>query len=162
LLSHFDHEGVVAVGCMDKSIEDGKTVLRGRGIGQWKKGFLIHTAGSIEGKLTLWASGGSSAFRRSYWKKLGGLYSIYNPFYWEDIDLCYRAWKSGYTIMFEPKSIVVHEHEEGAIRSQNSASKIKIIAYRNQFIFVWLNITDRNYLQNHIGMLPYLVLRSIL
>src|SRR5581483_7091685 len=46
LLSHFDHEGVVAVGCMDKSIEDCKTVLRGRGIGQWKKGFLIHTAGS--------------------------------------------------------------------------------------------------------------------
>ena len=39
LMEHFNDESVFAVGCMDKSIENGKTVLRGRGIGKWKKGF---------------------------------------------------------------------------------------------------------------------------
>ena len=40
LLSHFKDENIFAAGCMDKSIENGKVTLRGRGIGFWKRGFL--------------------------------------------------------------------------------------------------------------------------
>ena len=32
-------------------------------------------------------------------------------FYWENIDLCYRATKRGYQILWEPESNVVHKHE---------------------------------------------------
>ena len=142
LMEHFNDESVFAVGCMDKSIENGKTVLRGRGIGKWKKGFLVHKRGEINKTNTLWVGGGSGAFRKLIWDKLGGLNQIYNPFYWEDIDLSYRALKSGYKVLFEPKSIVYHEHEKGAIRKKFSPFKIKTIAYRNQFIFVWENATD--------------------
>src|ERR1700722_10029768 len=38
LLSHFSDDKVFAVGCEDESIEDGQTVLRGRGVGYWQKG----------------------------------------------------------------------------------------------------------------------------
>src|SRR5581483_467633 len=48
LLPHFENENVFAVGCLDKSIEKGKIVLRGRGIGRWEKGFLMHSAGSVD------------------------------------------------------------------------------------------------------------------
>jgi GT2 family glycosyltransferase len=155
LIAHFENEKVFAVGCMDKSIEGGKTVLRGRGVGKWQRGFLMHSKGRIDKTNSLWASGGSSAFRMSIWNELRGFDIIYNPFYWEDIDLSYRALKSGYDVMFEPKSIVMHEHDKGAIRSKFKTKDIQKIAYRNQFLFVWKNITDKSLRFSHYFWLPY-------
>jgi len=146
---------------MDESIENGKIVLRGRGIGKWSKGFMQHSSGSLNSKNTLWASGGSSAFNKKIWDKLGGFNELYNPFYWEDIDLSYRARKAGYDIVFEKKSIVIHEHAKRAIKTQNHESKIKKTAYRNQFFFVWLNITDRNLIISHVYWLPYHLITAI-
>lgn len=154
LLAPFADEKMFAVGCMDESIEREGTVLRGRGIGRWQRGFLIHSAGSVDKTNTLWVSGGSSAFRRSIWDKLKGLDVLYNPFYWEDIDLSYRALKSGYKTAFASKSIVVHEHEKGAIKKFKK-DQVQTVAYRNQFIFVWKNITDKRYLFSHLIWLPY-------
>lgn len=161
LLPHFKDSLVFGVGCLDKSIENGKIVLRGRGIGKWQRGFLVHSKGEIDRKDTLWVSGGSSAFRKSIWRKLGGFNEIYNPFYYEDIDLSYRALKSGYKILFEAKSIVVHKHEEGAIKKEYLNSYIKTIAYRNQFIFVWENATDLYLQLLHIFFLPYHFLKAL-
>ncbi|MBI5123516.1 glycosyltransferase family 2 protein [Candidatus Roizmanbacteria bacterium] len=161
LLSHFSDPKIFAVGCMDESREGDKTVLRGRGIGRWNKGFLMHKKGSVDKENTLWVSGGSGAFRMSIWNKLRGLDNLYNPFYWEDIDLSYRALKSGYKIYFESKSIVVHEHEKGAIISKFKPMHIQKIAYRNQFIFVWKNITDWQLVFSHIFWLPYHLLNAL-
>lgn len=161
LIEHFKYKEVFAVGCLDKSIEHGKPILRGRGVGRWERGFLVHRRGEIDKKNTLWASGGSSAFKKSIWEKIGGLDPLYNPFYWEDIDLSYRAIKAGYSVQFEPKSVVTHLHEEGVIKTQFNSSKIKTIAYRNQLWFVWLNITDWDLLLKHVLWLPYHLLRSL-
>lgn len=155
LLSHFAIEKVFAVGFMDKSIEEGKTVLRGRGIGIWKRGFLIHSRGEVDKNNTLWVSCGSGAFRKSIWDKLGGLDELYNPFYWEDIDISYRALKSGYKVLFEPRSVVIHEHEKGVIKSSFTKFRVKTISYRNQLIFVWKNITDLSMQFEHLFWLPY-------
>ncbi|HSX40944.1 MAG TPA: glycosyltransferase family 2 protein, partial [Candidatus Saccharimonadales bacterium] len=161
LLSHFSDENVFAVACMDKSVEEGGIVLRGRGVGKWERGFLHHAAGSLDKKNTLWASGGSSAFRKSMWDKLGGLNKLYNPFYWEDIDLSYRAQKAGYKIIFEKRAAVVHEHEKGAIKKKYSPSDVKKIAYRNQFFFIWTNVTDAPLVISHIVWLPYHLLTAV-
>jgi len=162
LLTHFKDSNVFAVGCMDKSIENGKTIFRGRGVGRWKRGFFIHSRGEVDKKNTLWVNGGSGAFRKSVWEKFGGLDETYNPFYWEDIDLSYRALKSGYEIVFEPKSVVMHEHEKGAIKNTYSNFEIKTIAYRNQFIFVWKNITDPSMRLSHLFWLPYHIFSALL
>ncbi len=162
LVRHFDDPKVFAVGCMDKSVESGKIVLRGRGVGRWEKGFLVHSRGEVDKTSTLWVSGGSGAFRKSIWEKLGGFDELYNPFYWEDIDLSYRALKSGYKILFEPKSIVMHEHEKGAIKSKYNISQVKRIAYRNQFIFVWKNVTDINLQFSHVFWLLYYFIKAFI
>jgi len=161
LVIHFQDKEVFAVGCMDESIEEGKVVPRGRGVGKWRRGLLVHSAGDLDKTDTLWAGGGSSAFRKSYWTELGGMDSLYNPFYWEDIDLSYRALKSGYKIFFEKDSVVRHEHEKGIIKSSYSKSEIKKIAYRNQFIFVWKN-SDKTTLITHILWMPYYLIKAIL
>lgn len=154
LLKHFDDPKVFAVGCMDKSIEEDKVVLRGRGIARWEKGMYVHWRGEVDQIDTAWVSGGSGAFRKSIWEELGGMDPIFNPFYWEDIDLSYRAVKAGYKILFEPKSVVIHEHEQGAIKDQYSPFQVKIIAYRNQFIFIWKNLSDARIWFEHIMWTP--------
>ena len=150
------------IGFIDKSVEDGKTILRGRGLAKWKKGFLVHRRGEVDKTDTFWISGGSSIIRRELFEKLSGFDSLYDPFYWEDIDLSYRARKSGYKIKFEPKSVVIHKHYEGSIKKYFSNFQINTIAYRNQFIFVWKNITDFRFVASHLIWLPYHLLTSIL
>ena len=162
LLKHFADQDVFAVGCIDESLEGDRIVLRGRGIGKWQRGFLVHRAGALDRGNTLWVSGGSGAFRKSIWEKLGGFEELYNPFYWEDIDLSYRALKSGYKIIFEKNSVVRHEHEKGTIKSHFTSSRVKKISYRNQIIFVWLNITEIKYLIYHIFWLPYHLVSTLL
>lgn len=160
LPQNFSDPMVFAVGCLDKSLENGKKIFRGRGIGKWEKGFLVHRRGEVNKTNTLWASGGSSAFRRSIWNKLGGFDELYNPFYWEDIDLSYRALKSGYKVLFDSKSIVYHEHKKGSIKKNYSDFDIKTISFRNQFIFAWKNGTDLSLQFNQFLFLPYHLIKA--
>ena len=162
LLKHFSNIKVFAAGALDRSIENHGVILRGRGLGEWRRGFLVHRRGEVDKSNTLWVSGGSGAFRKTIWEKLGGFNELYAPFYWEDIDLSYRALKSGYKILFEPKSVVVHEHEKGTIRNKYSESRIKTVAYRNQFIFAWGNMTDLSLKILHILWLPVHLARALI
>lgn len=143
-----------SVGCLDISHEGKKLVKRGSGYAKWKRGMVQHGEGNISYEKTFWTSGGSSFFRREIYMKLNGMDEIYNPFYWEDIDLSYRAQKSGYKVIFDRNSKVHHLHEEGAIRTNFKKKRITTIAYRNQFIFIWKNITDINLFLSHIFFLP--------
>ncbi len=161
LINHFNDPKVFAVGCLQKGTLRKGISVQGRGIGKFSKGFLMHSPGKIDKKNTLWVFGGAGMYRKSIWEELGGMEEIYSPFYWEDIDLSYRALKAGYKLIFEPKSAVEHQ-QETTIKSQYSQSKIKTIAYRNQIFFVWLNITDRKLIFQHILYLPYHFIKSLL
>lgn len=154
LLAHFQDPKVFAVGCLEKSHEKDGIVLRGRGLSKWEKGFFVHSKGDVDKTDTAWVCGGSGAFRRSIWDKLGGMDELYAPFYWEDIDLSYRALKAGYSLVFEPKSIIHHWHEQGAIKSSYTAEDVKKIVIRNQFIFHWKNISDKKIMMAHLFWLP--------
>lgn len=115
----------------------------------WKEGFLQHSrAENMYYGKTGWAEGGSCIVDRQKYKELGGLDELFNPFYWEDIDLSYRAWKKGYTIVFDPH-IVVEHHHESTIGTYFSSRRIKTIAYRNQLMCIWKNITDETLLAKH-------------
>ena len=155
----FHNESLFGVGFMDKSIEHDHVVYRGRGIGWWERGMFIHRRGAVDQPDTSWISGGSCAIRRSMFLELKGFNEIYNPFYWEDIDLSYRALRAGYSLWFESGSVVVHEHEEGSIQTKYSSRDITRIAYRNQFMFIWRNATFMQFLK-HLMWLPYHAMRA--
>lgn len=161
VLPHFKDPKVFGVGMLDKSIEDSKIVRRGRGLAEWRRGFYVHKRGEVNRTDTAWVAGGSGAFRKSIWENLGGFDEIYNPFYWEDIDLSFRAKKDGYKILFEPRSAVFHEHEKGVIKRQFPKWKIRSISYRNQFLFVWKNANLDQFF-SHLLWLPYHLAKSIL
>lgn len=161
ILRHFDDPSVFGVGSLEKSKEGANTVLRGRGEAKWDRGFFIHKRGEVNASTTAWVAGGSSAFRKSFWDDFGGMDTMFNPFYWEDIDISYRALKSGYTLVFESKSIVVHEHATGAIKQEYSPFQVKIIAYRNQFLFIWKNVSNEKILVDHALWTPIRVVQAL-
>lgn len=152
VLPKFSNEKLFAVGLHD--IDDAG-VSRGRGVGKFIRGFLMHRPGEIKSDISLWASCGSGVFSRKIWNEIGGLDTIYNPAYGEDVDLGYRTWKMGYEILFEKDAVVEHHHEEGSLRKRYSSFFRKAITFRNQNIFVLKNITDRKYLLSYLLFLPY-------
>lgn len=133
--------------------KDGTTV--GKNNIYWEKGFFQHKkASDLKLGINGWAEGGSCMINKKLYKEIGGFDPIYAPFYWEDIDLSYCAWKAGYQIFFDPE-IVVQHHHESTIGKYFSQEFIKSIAYRNQFIFIWKNIEDGSLLLSHVIRLLY-------
>ncbi len=153
LLTHFAENSVFAVGCKEIATSEGNKEY-GRAEGWFERGFFVHKrADNQNGSDTAWVAGGSGAFRKSMWDELEGFDTDYKPAYWEDIDLSYRAQQKGWKTLFEPQSIVFHNHE-----STNSSvfgkKQMEIMAYKNQILFMWKNASSSQ-LISHFAWLPY-------
>jgi GT2 family glycosyltransferase len=107
---------------------------------------------------SLFAAGGSAAIRKEMFLQLGGFLSIYRPFYYEDRDLCTRAWKFGWKTYFEPESRVVHDHSS-TINRFFSLKQTKIIRRRNRLFYLWLHLSTRKLICSHI---PWIFVRLLL
>lgn len=155
LVGVFKDKKVFAAACLEKSTVNGKEQISGRALGRFERGFLVHRRAEDQDKNnTLWAFAGSSAYRRNIWLKLGGMDTLFKPAYAEDLDISYRALKSGYKVVFVPTSKVYHNHETTNL-SVLGKKNMEIAAYKNQIVFVWKNITDLNLLLTHLFWMPY-------
>ena len=107
-----------------------------------------------------YACGGCSAYDRNKFMKLGGFDDIYHPFYYEDVDLSYQAWKRGWIVLYEPNSIVHHRSHATSLVVATQ-SYIKRIEVRNRFILTWKNISDPVFVVTHITWILCLFIKSI-
>jgi GT2 family glycosyltransferase len=140
----FDDEKVFAVSLHEKGYAWAKACF--------KEGFIAHEPGPVSKTphISFWASGGSAVFRRDYWIKLGGMdEKVFSPFYWEDLDLSYRAMKRGMRVLWDPDAHVVHKHESTI--SQLSKAFTQRIRERNELFFIWKNITSNTLFRKHIS-----------
>lgn len=106
----------------------------------------------------LYATACSAAYRRSTYLDLGGFDSLYPPLYWDDTDLCYRARKRGYKVLYEPKSKI--EHWYGGSTPPEKQRRMETRKWENYFLFVWKNLTDSRLFIRHIGYLPFVLLKA--
>ncbi len=162
LLQGFEQPDVFAVTSQIFNYESGKTRLEtGKTFGMMMFGCMHvgHTPPAPVDDVrryvpAFYAHGGSSAYDRQKFLELGGFSEIYNPAYVEDADLSYRAWKSGYRVLFCPASRVVHKH-----RSTNATemgnSRIDYLIARNLFVLFWKNVTSLGLFFSHLLKLPF-------
>ena len=142
-LKHFEDDKVFGVSLHEEGY--------GYAAGKFENGFIIHKSlrASKDSKETFWVSGGSGIFRRSIWMKLGGFNEKLFKFYWEDIDLSYRALKRDYVLLWEPEAKVFHRHETTTSKTF-SKKKLRRMQEVNQLVFIWKNLTSLNLFRKHI------------
>lgn len=95
-----------------------------------------------------YGGGGSCAMDRRKFLELGGFDPLLAPFYLEDTDLGYLAWKRGWKVLYQPSSIVHHEHR-GTIGKRFTPEYIQSVLQKNFLLFTWKNIHSWRRLGEH-------------
>jgi len=127
-----------------------------------KQGFIDLTfEDSPELCPTLFLQGGACAIRRELFLQLGLFSPIYHPGYWEDYDLSYRAAKSGYRLLYQPKALAYHLGK-GSLSRVLGEEGINSLVSRNRFLFTWLNLSDRGFLFKHFLLLPFHLFKEMI
>jgi len=134
VLPFFEDEKVFSVSFNEGKYGPGKLI--------WKEGFLEIIPTDIPSKTseTDWPSGGSTIFKKRFWKNLQGMDNLFLPFYFEDIDLGIRARKQSFKCLWEPRAKVIHEHEETINTKNFKRSYLESIKQRNHLLLTWKNI----------------------
>jgi len=121
--------------------------------GWWSNGFLrlrhVEDSAINEPFPCFYPGGGSSAIDRRKFLELGGFDHLLRPFYLEDTDLGYMAWKRGWKVYYQPASKVWHEHR-GTIGKKFSQSYIDGVLYKNLILFCWKNIHSYPAILSHL------------
>jgi GT2 family glycosyltransferase len=153
LLDGFADENTFAVSC--QIFFSDPTKLReetGLTEGWWQQGSLRvrhRTEESVRDPYPcFYGGGGSCAFDRRKFLELGGFDKLLAPFYLEDTDLGYMAWKRGWKVLYQPLSVVYHEHR-GTIGKRFTNTYIQSILKKNFALFVWKNIHEWPKLWSH-------------
>jgi O-antigen biosynthesis protein len=153
LLAGFTDENVFAVSCQI-FLSDPSKRREETGLTQswWQDGTLkvSHKEDdSITGLFPCaYGGGGSCAFDRRKFLELGGFDELLAPFYLEDTDLGFLAWKRGWKVLYQPASKVWHEHR-GTIGKKFSYDHIQGVLKKNFLLFSWKNIHEWRKLGPH-------------
>jgi len=108
-----------------------------------------------------WAGGGSCAVGRRKFLAIGGFDPLYHPFYVEDTDVSYQAWKRGWKCLLAPGSHVVHKHRATS-KTKFGNRFVDNTIRRNQYLFIWKNVTDLSMMLDHLVNLPRIHARSMI
>ncbi|MBA3974591.1 MAG: glycosyl transferase [Candidatus Solibacter sp.] len=154
LLDAFTDEKVFAVSSQIFFSDPGKK-REETGLTQawWSSGFLrvrhVEDDQINEPFPCFYPGGGSSAIDRRKFLSLGGFDHLLRPFYLEDTDIGYMAWKRGWKVYYQPASKVWHEHR-GTIGKKFSQSYIDGVLYKNLILFCWKNIHSFSGICSHL------------
>lgn len=153
LLAGFTDERVFAVSCQIQFTDPARRREEsGLTQGWWEEGSL-RVRHRIDDQIQdlypcFYGGGGSCAFDRRKFLELGGFDPLFEPFYLEDTDLGFEAWKRGWKVLYQPDSVVHHQHR-GTIGRQFTEAQIQAVLKKNFILFAWKNIYEWRRLAQH-------------
>jgi len=140
---------------------DKKIFLYGNRGGYFKFGhFWLYEKEENDLSQTLFACGGAFMCDKKKYLELGGFNNIFHPLYYEEIDISYRALKRGWKVIYEPRSKVYHR-VQSTITKQHKKKMIGYISGRNNYLFVWKNITDKDLILSSLIFTPLFLIRDL-
>lgn len=131
-----------------KESETGKTVVqRQNGVLLWEH-LPVTPKDALSAYCPVsWLHRGAFALDRHKYHWMRGLDDLYDPLYFEDADLCFRAWKIGWKCLLAVNSRVMHQHRlETPAAGKNF---LRLVTRRNAYIFYWKNMTEFRWLAQH-------------
>lgn len=164
LVENFIDASVFAAHCRVFDLESGREVGTGK-LGSFARGFIrVHrsyvcsdkrsTANDSDRLDSMFAGGGSAMFDRRKFLEIGGFDPLLAPIYWEDVDISYRAWKRGLSVVYEPGS-VVHHRVSSTMRKVNQR-RVRRMQQRHRLIYHWVNLHDGKLFLSHLAWLGLL------
>ncbi len=93
--------------------------------------------------------GGACLLRKELFAGLGGFDPAFEPFYLEDLDLGWRAWKKGFSCWYVGASVVEHHHR-GTIGKLIPEQVVLTAIERNRLLFTWKHLDEPELLREHV------------
>ena len=90
-------------------------------------------------KKTFYGTGAALLVDADKFNEIGGFEDIYNPAYWEDVDLCLNAWRRGWPSYYTSKTIAWHK--VSATSNKQGSSFKERLSLKNYFIFYLINVS---------------------
>jgi GT2 family glycosyltransferase len=169
LAENFSDPSVFAAHCRVIDVKNGEECGTGK-LGSFARGFIrVHrsyvpssAAAQVKKYMpplhSMFASGGSAMFDREKFLELGGFDPLLAPFYWEDVELSYRAWKRGYQVVYEPRALA--RHQISSTIGQIEPSRVRRIQQRNRLVYHWIHLHDRRLFASHLIWVAVLVVTA--
>ncbi len=148
LIPYFDNEdtfGVMGriIGWDDDSIQDGGKYPTFHAAKIKTSGNYIPLQSKAEDRLySMYLSGANAFVSREKMIKLGGFDELFAPFYIEDVELSFRAWRLGWKCYYEHNSICRHKTST-TIKSKSNKTFVKKIYYRNKMFLHAIHLNER-------------------
>ena len=162
LLAHFADPAVFAVGAGIRDWDDSADTVGPRCARI--RHYWFYKWWSVDRQqaaFTLEACGGAAAYRRSMFIELDGFDPLYRPGYYEDLDLSYRAWARGWTVIYEPASRVYHRIS-ASMRARHGQIEQDRLFYRNHLLFTAKNVGGAAFLLGFLLLLPLRAVRPLM
>ncbi len=109
--------------------------------------------------VTPFPMGGAFLFQRAVFLELGGFDRAFEPFYLEDMDLGWRAWKAGFECRYVYDAVVEHHHR-GTIGAVVPEAVVRAAIERNRLLFTWKHLDDPAALEEHVRTLSRRVVEA--
>jgi GT2 family glycosyltransferase len=156
LARHFRDNSVFCCGAK-MLLPDATTLAFGRAQGSFCCGFFLRTISDSAAAVdSLYGCAGGMMLDREKFLKLGG-FDEEMAIYWEDLDLCYRAWKQGWRTLYEPSSVLLHKlHATNSVLMGKNA--IDRQSGRNYLLFIVKNIHDPLFFLTQTVSFPFFLL----
>ena len=95
--------------------------------------------GYEEGYPVAFALGGAFLVRRDEFMAQAGFDSLFEPFYFEDVDLCWSAWRSGRRVVVDPRAVAEHSNR-GTIGAHVPKRLVRASIEKNRHLFAWKHL----------------------
>jgi GT2 family glycosyltransferase len=166
-VDHFSDPGIFAVtGKMFN--QKGDVFCNGGKIGRFRRGMWSSyqnydvqpqppTEYQPNGYLSFAAIGAFSAYDREKFLRIGGLDQLTAMY--EDIEISYRAWKRGWTIKYEPRSVAYHDASQTMNRRYRKRS-LERLSRRSRILMHWILLHDTKMFGQHMALIAGRILTS--
>ncbi|MGB2628113.1 MAG: glycosyltransferase family 2 protein [Candidatus Acidiferrum sp.] len=160
LFEHFKDPSVFGV---VGQVYDARTglLIGGGQYGEFRRGFLgVHERFFVDERapaatpayLTFWGNGCSTIYDREKFLAMGGFEELFAPYGWEDVEIGVKAWKQGFSTIYEPRSAIWHARS-ATIGSRFGRRRVRAIYERNRLWAHWMHLDTSGQFLKHGGML---------
>ncbi len=157
MVEHFADPDVFAVTGKMFS-QKGDVFCNGGKVGQFRRGMwssylnydALPSAQDGIAYLSFAAIGAFSVYDREKFLRIGGFDPLTAMY--EDIDISYKAWKRGWLIRYEPRSVAYHDASQTMKKRYRGRSRDRL-SLRSRFLMHWMLLHDRRMFCSHLASL---------